>query len=125
MLPAGVQDGRARLCEPGVDMIERLAGLKRVREDARIRGQPNKREQTDPGERERLRARKPLLQPRARPGMIRRRSVIGVQEQVDVGELYLRSSSLRIVSSSSSCPASASARSRSMPGRRFNGRVST
>ena len=98
--------------------IERRFGRERRLEHAWVRRQADEREQDRPREGEGLGARELLLEPSPRDCVVRRALVDRVEEDVRVDELHLRSSSLRIVSASSSSPASRSACSRSIPGRR-------
>jgi hypothetical protein len=92
---AGMEHRRAGRTEPGAHDVERLVDAKRRLEDPRVRAQPNECEQGHPREAERLDAGEALLEPRPRPFVVRRCRVVCVEQQVDVGDDHLRSSSLR------------------------------
>src|SRR6266540_6976346 len=99
-----VDDRRAWLLDPGVDQIEGFVEIERRLEYARVGAEPDEGEQHRPGERERLRTGEPSFQPAPRAFVMRRGLVDRVQQEIDVDQLHLRSSSLRIVSASSSSP---------------------
>ena len=108
--------GHARLGQPAVDDIERLIGAERMVEHGRTGAEPHEGEQDLPGKRDRAGARQRLSYPGMGGGVMRGGLIRRVEQQVDVGQLHLRSASLRTISASSESAARCSARSRSIPG---------
>ena len=101
-----------RLAEPAVDPPTRLLDGERSWEGGGVRAQAQEPGDDGPGETDRLIAVERGFPPRARLDVMRGRRVDGVEDDVQIDERHLRCSSLRSVSASSSCAASARARSR-------------
>src|SRR5664279_2177833 len=100
MAVGGMDDRDGRLRQPAVDHIQRLLCIPWARQDSRVGDHAYEAGQNRPGQCNGLRARESVLYPTARLRMPNRALVRRVDEQVDIGELHLPCSSLRMISSS-------------------------
>lgn len=81
------EQAHARQAEQGLDVAEGIVGRKRLGENARVRGDAEKRDQRGAGDAEQVGVRGALLQEADGLGMLGAGCVRCVEEDVDVGRL--------------------------------------
>src|SRR5437867_6991479 len=105
----GPDQQNARLLKPRVDLSRRLLERQRRMDRARVRGDPDKRQQHEPREANGGRVRQLLAPPGFGRRMKRRTGVNRVNEQIGINQNHPGAFILWTISSSSSCPAMARA----------------